>query len=77
MSTDKQHNNRLPHNIRAVFDWVMGSIYVGVGFILTFAHWLGIRIFFPPQDIAQIFGAACMIYGGFRIYRGFKTRHAA
>jgi hypothetical protein len=46
-----------------------------VGFILTFGPWLGIRFHFPPPDIARIFGTACMIYGGFRIYRGYKTRH--
>jgi hypothetical protein len=64
------------YNIRAIFDWVMGIIYLGVGLVLTFAPWLGIRIHFPPPDVARIFGTACMIYGGFRIYRGYKTRHA-
>jgi hypothetical protein len=77
MSTESQHHSRPPQNIRAIFDWVMGLIYLGVGIVLTFALWLGITIHFPPPDVAQIFGVACMIYGGFRIYRGFKTRHAA
>jgi hypothetical protein len=76
MSTQLQNKSRKPYYIRAIFDWVMGGIYLGVGFVLTFAIWLGIRIHFPPADIAQIFGVACMIYGGFRIFRGFKTRHA-
>jgi hypothetical protein len=76
MSTESQRKSREPVNIRAMFDWVMGIIYLVVGFVLTFAPWLGIRIHFPPPDIARIFGTACMIYGGFRIYRGYKTRHA-
>jgi hypothetical protein len=76
MATETQHKPRQPHNIRAIFDWVMGLIYLGVGIVLTFAPWLGISFRFPPPDVAQIFGAACIIYGGFRIYRGFKTRHA-
>jgi hypothetical protein len=70
------HYKTSRYNIRAIFDWVMGIIYLGVGFILTFAPWLGIRIHFPPADVARIFGTACMIYGGFRIFRGYKTRHA-
>ncbi|MFN5333842.1 MAG: hypothetical protein ACK5BV_01480 [Bacteroidota bacterium] len=77
MSNNAQHKSRQPYNIRSVFDWVMGVIYLAVGFVLTFATWLGVHIHFPPPDIAQIFGIACMIYGGFRIYRGFKTRHIA
>ena len=76
MSIQLQNKSRKPYNIRAIFDWVMGIIYLGVGFVLAFAALFGIRIHFPPQDVAQIFGVACMIYGGFRIYRGFKTRHA-
>jgi tellurite resistance protein TehA-like permease len=76
MNSETTNNSKRPSNIRSVFDWVMGVIYLGVGFVLTFALWLGIRINFPPADVAQIFGTACMVYGGFRIYRGFKTRHA-
>jgi len=76
MSTESQHKYRQPYNIRAIFDWVMGVIYAGVGVVLIFATWLGISLHFPPPDVAQIFGIACFIYGGFRIYRGFKTRHS-
>jgi hypothetical protein len=76
MNSGTSNNSKRIYNIRSIFDWVMGGIYLGVGFVLTFAPWLGIRIHFPPQDVAQIFGTACMIYGGFRIYRGYKTRHA-
>jgi hypothetical protein len=75
MPIESQHKSRQPVNIRAIFDIVMGIIYLAVGFILTFGPWLGIRFHFPPPDIARIFGTACMIYGGFRIYRGYKTRH--
>jgi hypothetical protein len=76
MNSEPSGNRRSRYNIRAIFDLVMGIIYLGVGFVLTFAAWLGVRIYFPPPDVAQVFGIACMIYGGFRIYRGFKTRHA-
>jgi hypothetical protein len=76
MNLEPFNNSRKPQNIRSIFDWVMGIIYLAVGVVLTFAPWLGIRIYFPPPDVARIFGTACMIYGGFRIYRGIKTRHA-
>ena len=75
MSIESEHKSRPPHNIRAIFDWVMGLIYLGVGIVLTFAPWLGISFRFPPADVASIFGTACIIYGGFRLYRGIKTRH--
>jgi hypothetical protein len=76
MNSESLNNSRKPQNIRAIFDWVMGIIYLGVGVVLTFAQWIGISFRFPPADVAQIFGTGCIIYGGFRIYRGFKTRHA-
>lgn len=75
MSTENKPRHRVPYNVRAIFDWVMGLIYLGVGVVLIFAPRLGIQLRFPPQDVASIFGIACVIYGGFRIYRGFKTRH--
>ena len=76
MSTESQQKSRPPHNIRVMFDWVMGLIYLGVGIVLTFAPWLGIIFRFPPADVAPIFGTACIIYGGFRFYRGIKTRQS-
>ena len=76
MSTESQQNSRSQPNVRAIFDWVMGVIYLGVGIVLTFAPWLGISFRFPPADVAPIFGAACIIYGGFRFYRGIKTRQS-
>jgi hypothetical protein len=75
MTSTPTNKSNQPPNIRSIFDWVMGIIYLAVGFVLTFATWLGIHIHFPPPDVAKIFGTASMIYGGFRIYRGFKTRH--
>jgi len=76
MGSETKSESNPTNRIRSIFDWVMGIIYLAVGVVLTFAPWLGIHIYFPPPDVARIFGTACMIYGGFRIYRGIKTRHA-
>jgi hypothetical protein len=64
-----------PVNVRAVFDVVMGLIYVGVGGVLALSKHIGLEITFPPPDVIQIFGIAAFAYGGFRIFRGVKTYH--
>lgn len=64
-----------PVNVRAVFDVVMGLIYVGVGGVMAVSKYIGLEITFPPPDVIQIFGIAAFAYGAFRIFRGIKTYH--
>lgn len=63
----------MPVNVRAVFDLIMGLIYLVVGGVLVFAKYIGFKFAFPPQEIAVVFGAFSMVYGAFRIYRGIQT----
>jgi hypothetical protein len=36
---------------------------------------LGMNIEFPTAPFNYIFGGLCLLYGGFRIYRGFKKNY--
>jgi hypothetical protein len=62
-----------PVNIRAIFDIVMGILYAVVGGTLAVSKYIGLEITFPPPEVITIFGAAAVLYGGFRIFRGIKT----
>jgi drug/metabolite transporter superfamily protein YnfA len=53
----------------------MGAIYAGVGGFFIVSGILGMEIEFPPKPFSYIFGALCMLYGGFRIYRGIKRNY--
>lgn len=56
-------------------DLGMGIIYAGVGGFFIAMDWLGMEIEFPPKPFSYIFGALCLLYGGFRIYRGIKKNY--
>jgi hypothetical protein len=60
-------------NRRAIMDFGMGIIYAGVGgFFMLSDVIMGAELAFPPKPFSYIFGALCLLYGGFRIYRGIK-----
>jgi hypothetical protein len=63
-------------NRRAIMDLGMGIIYAGVGVFLIFSRQLlGKEMEFPPEPFNYIFGGLCLLYGGFRIYRGIKKNY--
>lgn len=59
-------------NRRAIMDLGMGIIYAGLGGFFAFSEFLGTELVFPPKPFSYIFGGLCLLYGGFRIYRGIK-----
>jgi hypothetical protein len=62
-------------NRRAIMDLGMGIIYAGVGVFFVLSDVLGIELVFPPKPFSYVFGALCLLYGGFRIYRGIKKNY--
>jgi len=60
-------------SIRALFDWIMGSIYFAVGIFLVFAEQFGVKLQFPPPEFAIAFGVIAALYGLFRCYRGYVS----
>lgn len=62
-----------PINIKAIFDMVMGLVYLAMGAVLAGSKYIGLELPFPPPEVITIFGIAAFIYGAFRIFRGIKT----
>lgn len=61
-------------NRRALMDLGMGVIYTGMGGIFLFADKVGLAsVFSPPFN--YVFGGLCLLYGGFRIYRGIRRNY--
>lgn len=60
-------------SVRALFDWIMGAIYFLVGIFLIFAEQFGMKLQFPPQEFAVVFGIIAALYGLFRCYRGYVS----
>ena len=62
-------------NRRSIMDIGMGFIYAAMGAFFVLSKQLGINIEFPTAPFNYIFGGLCLLYGGFRIYRGFKKNY--
>jgi hypothetical protein len=62
-------------NRRSIMDIGMGMIYAAMGGFFLLSKQFGVNIDFPPRPFNYIFGALCLLYGGFRIYRGVKKNY--
>lgn len=64
-------------SMKALLDYGMGILIFGGGVFFFFRSKLNISFneSFPPNDMDKIFGAICVVYGGWRIYRGYKKNY--
>jgi hypothetical protein len=64
-------------SMRALLDYGLGTLITGFGIFLFIRSKLDISFNenFPPNNIDKMFGALCVIYGGWRIYRGYKKNY--
>lgn len=62
---------------RALMDYSIGILITvtGIFFLLRDKFKLEFNENFPPNDIDKIFGVICILYGSWRIYRGYKKNY--
>mgnify|MGYP003456466544 CR=1 FL=1 len=62
--------------MRSIMDYGMGALWMGMGIFLIF-----IKKFNPglavnyDSTLLKVFGAVCILYGSFRIYREYKKNY--
>lgn len=62
--------------MRSMMDYGMGVLWLGMGVFLLFIRKFSLELAERYDSSAfKIFGAVCMIYGLFRIYRGYKKNY--
>ena len=63
--------------MRSVLDYGMGLLILALGVFFFFRNKFDIPFNekFPPNEIDKIFGAVCLLYGSWRIYRGYKKNY--
>ena len=63
--------------MKSLLDYGMGILILGAGVFFFFRNQFDISFNdrFPPNDIDKIFGGICIIYGSWRIYRGYKKNY--
>lgn len=64
--------------MKSLMDYGMGIIIFGAGIFFFFRNKWGdipLNEQFPPNEIDKIFGGVCLLYGAWRIYRGYKKNY--
>lgn len=63
--------------MKSLLDYGMGILITAAGVFFFFRNKLDISFNdrFPPNDMDKIFGAICLVYGAWRIYRGYKKNY--
>jgi hypothetical protein len=54
-------------------DVSMGIVILGAGFFFLLRSWLVLDFNqrYPPDQLDKLFGMVCLLYGGWRVYRGY------
>jgi threonine/homoserine/homoserine lactone efflux protein len=63
--------------MKSLLDYGMGVLILAAGFFFFFRSRFDIQLNkrFPPNDMDKIFGAICLLYAAWRIYRGYKKNY--
>lgn len=62
--------------MRSIMDYGMGLLWLGMGVFMIFINKFSTDLAAKYDSSAfKVFGAVCIIYGFFRIYRGFKKKY--
>lgn len=62
--------------MRSIMDFGMGILWTSMGIFLLFIKYFNTELQSRFDDPAmKLFGGVCIIYGGFRIYRGYKKNY--
>lgn len=61
--------------MRSITDFGMGFIYIGIGVLILFAKQLNFKNDFATTTMAKVFAVFAIIYGGWRVFRGYKKNY--
>ena len=63
--------------MKSLLDYGMGLLFFITGLFFLFRNQFsaGLNERFPPNDLDIIFGVICVIYGSWRVYRGYKKNY--
>lgn len=62
--------------MRSIMDYGMGILWTGMGIFILFIRKFSMDLAESYDSTAfKIFGVVCIIYGLFRVYRGYKKKY--
>ncbi|MFT4153757.1 hypothetical protein [Parafilimonas sp.] len=74
MNNDFESRRRKSYTqMRMIYDLTMAGLMIGMSVILFFGDKIGLDLIAGLDSLIRYgFGALCLLYGGFRVYRGIK-----
>jgi len=61
---------------KSIMDWGMGILWIGMGVFMLFIKYFDTDLKDRYDDPnMKMFGAVCLLYGTFRIYRGIRKNY--
>ena len=62
--------------MRSIMDYTMGVLILLIGFYFLLYNQLGLNVFSrQPSALDKVIGAVFILYGIWRIYRGYKKNY--
>ena len=63
--------------MRSLMDYAMGIVVVCLGIFFFFRDKLKIEFNekYPPNALDKVLGVICVLYGTWRVYRGYKKKY--
>jgi ABC-type arginine/histidine transport system permease subunit len=59
--------------MRMTYDLVMAALILGMALVLLLPEKMNLEFFMSIDPVFRyLFGGICLLYGGFRLYRGIK-----
>lgn len=63
--------------MKSLLDYGIGIMIIIAGFFLFFRDKMDLEFneIFPPNFVDLLFGGLCVLYGSWRVYRGYKKNY--
>jgi hypothetical protein len=72
----REKSERTYRIFRSIYDYTMATLILGFGVLMLGAKWFHLdMIINAGADFRYIFGSLCLLYGGFRLYRGIHQMY--
>ncbi|MCX6331955.1 MAG: hypothetical protein NTZ82_04890 [Bacteroidetes bacterium] len=70
----REKSERSYRLFKRVYDFSMATLILGCAVLMLGAKWLKLdQILNVDAEFRTIFGVMCLLYGGFRLYRGVSS----
>ena len=72
----RERSERSYRFFRKIYDFTMATLILGSAVLMLGAKWFKVeQIMNIDAEFRMIFGVMCLLYGGFRLYRGLKKNY--